>query len=52
MDSKMEPESPASTSQTMTLLVQNLVTDQFHNLEDLDVDVTVEDLKCLIEIES
>ena len=24
----------------------------FHNLEDLDLDVTVEDLKCLLEIES
>ena len=26
--------------------------DEFHNLEDIDVDITVEDLKCLLEIES
>ena len=37
---------------TMTLLVQNLMTDEFHNLEDLDNDITVEDLKCLIEVAS
>jgi len=37
----------------MTLLVQNLTKDDvFHNLEDIDVDVTLEDLKCLLEIES
>jgi hypothetical protein len=36
----------------MTLLVQNLTKeDAFHNL-DVDVDITVEDLKCLLEIES
>jgi hypothetical protein len=36
----------------MTLLVQNLVKeDVFHNLE-VDTDITVEDLKCLLEIES
>lgn len=36
----------------MTLLVQNILTDVFHNLADLENDITVEDLKCLIEIES
>jgi hypothetical protein len=37
----------------MTLLVQNLTKDdEFHNLEDVDVDITLEDLKCLLEIES
>lgn len=36
----------------MTLLVQNLISDEFHNLEDLDNDITVEDLKCLIEVAS
>jgi hypothetical protein len=42
-----------SSSKTMTLLVQNLTKDDvFHNLEDIDVDVTLEDLKCLLEIES
>lgn len=41
-----------SKANTMTLLVQNILTDVFHNLEDLDNDITVEDLKCLIEIES
>ena len=36
----------------MTLLVQNLTKeDVFHNL-DVDEDITVEDLKCLLEIES
>ena len=36
----------------MTLLVQNLTEDdKFHSLE-VDLDVTVEDLKCLLEIES
>ena len=41
------------TSKTMTLLVQNIVKDDtFHNLEDVDIDITVEDLKCLLEIES
>ena len=40
-------------AKTMTLLVQNLTKDDvFHNLEDLDADITVEDLKCLLEIES
>ena len=39
-------------NQTMELLVQNLTSeDKFHNLE-VDKDVTVEDLKCLLEIES
>jgi len=38
---------------TMTLLVQNLAKDdEFHNLEDIDHDITVEDIKCLLEIES
>jgi len=37
----------------MTLLVQNLTkSDVFHNLEDVENDATVEDLKCLLEIES
>jgi len=37
----------------MTLLVQNLAKeDLFHNIEDVDGDITVEDLKCLLEIES
>jgi hypothetical protein len=36
----------------MTLLIQNLLTDEFHNLEDMDDDITVEDLKCLIEVAS
>ena len=37
---------------TMTLLVQNLIKDEaFYNL-DVEVDVTVEDLKCLLEIEA
>ena len=37
----------------MTLLVQNIIKDDtFHNLEDVDIDITVEDLKCLLEIES
>ena len=36
----------------MTLLVQNLTKeDTFHNL-DVEVGITVEDLKCLLEIES
>ena len=36
----------------MTLLVQNLVKeDTFHSL-DVEMDVTVDDLKCLLEIES
>ena len=41
-----------SNSQTMTLLVQNLTKDDvFHSIE-CDNDVTVEDFKCLLEIES
>jgi hypothetical protein len=37
----------------MTLLVQNLTKDDvFHNLEDVETTITVEDLKCLLEIES
>ena len=39
-------------SQTMELLIQDLTAeDKFHNLE-VEKEVTVEDLKCLIEIES
>ena len=46
-------ESSLAEPKTMTLLVQNLIKDDtYHNLEDIDVDVTVEDLKCLLEIES
>jgi hypothetical protein len=37
---------------SMTLLVQDILTDIFHNLEDLENNITVEDLKCLIEVES
>lgn len=41
-----------SNNQMMTLLVQNLSKDdEFHNL-DVEANVTVEDLKCLLEIES
>lgn len=44
--------SAGKEEKTMELLVQNLTSDdQFHNLE-VDLDVTVEDLKCLLEIES
>jgi hypothetical protein len=36
----------------MTLLVQNLTkNDEFHSL-DVESDITVEDFKCLLEIES
>ena len=39
-------------AQQITLLVQNLdKDDQFHSL-DVEDDITVEDLKCLLEIES
>lgn len=41
-----------NTTASMTLLVQNILTDVFHNLEDLENDITVEDLKCLVEVES
>lgn len=41
------------SNQTMTLLVQNLTKeDVYHNLEDVDLEITLEDLKCLLEIES
>ena len=41
-----------SKSTTMELLVQNLTgEDKFHNME-VENDSTVEDLKCLLEIES
>ena len=41
------------SAENMTLLVQNLTkSDVFHNLEDVENDATVEDLKCLLEIES
>lgn len=37
----------------MELLVQNLLEDdKFHSLESVDINATVEDLKCLLEIES
>ena len=49
----MELNTQMSSSKTMTLLVQNLTKDDvFHNLEDIDFDITLEDLKCLLEIES
>ncbi len=36
----------------MTLLVQNLLkNDEFHSLE-VESDITLEDFKCLLEIES
>ncbi len=45
--------SPHSANQTMTLLVQNLTKDDvYHNLEDVELGITLEDLKCLLEIES
>lgn len=41
-----------SQNTEITLLVQNLTKeDEFHNL-DVEIDVTVEGLKCLLEIES
>ena len=38
----------------MLVMVQNLTTDQpkFHNLDTIEVDATLEDLKCILEIES
>jgi len=40
-------------NKTITLLVQNITKDDaFHNFDDVDIDITVEDLKCLLEIES
>ena len=43
---------PADQPANLTLLVQNLTKDDvFHSLE-VERDVTVEDLKCLLEIES
>ena len=40
------------SNKTMSLLIQNLqIDDDFHNLE-VDIDITVEDLKCLLEIEA
>ena len=45
-------EAAEAQDKTMELLIQNLTDeDKFHNLE-VDVDSTVEDLKCLLEIES
>lgn len=45
-------DATMSKEQTMELLIQNLMDeDKFHNLE-IDTDATVEDLKCLLEIES
>ena len=41
-----------SKNNEMTLLVQNLTKeDEFHSL-DVEMDITVEGLKCLLEIES
>jgi hypothetical protein len=40
-------------NQQLTILVQNLLKeDVFHNIEEIDASATVEDLKCLLEIES
>lgn len=49
----MQGISSSQANQTMTLLVQNLTKDDiYHNVEDVDTDITLEDLKCLLEIES
>mmetsp|Transcript_7100 Transcript_7100/g.11969 ORF Transcript_7100/g.11969 Transcript_7100/m.11969 type:complete len:86 (+) Transcript_7100:23-280(+) len=41
-----------AANKQMSLLIQNITKDDiFHNLE-VENDVTVEDLKCLLEIES
>ena len=45
-------DSQMTSNTNMTLLVQNLTKDdQFHSME-VETDVTVDDFKCLLEVES